>query len=396
MTAMLNKDRPPDDSHVAFGNRLRQMRLASRDPQDDRPLTQERLADCVSATLGIDPPIEGKMIGYWERGARRIRHDRRDLLVGLVVVLAQCGGVSSPQQADEWLRCGGYAPLDRHERRRVNPAWVEGDLMPFQPIEVEIESRFSPLPLPALATGFDWRRWLGMADIDEHMDLSWRGRAIVFVSRVLARITPQSLLWLLLTVFALAVATPLLRWPLPAGQTRANAALLGVLANIVVPWCAAALTTADREDRFQLDEREVRRRLRFLKRTGAGVAWTSAYALLLMLVFLAYHFALAPLPYWLLWPLVAACVVWSHVAAARIPTDRYKMHGKRIDLATGDRLFSVIYLLFGVALPAVVYWLHDYLVTLPYAAWYVFAALLILALQALWNGRKATKNRASP
>lgn len=107
-----------------FGDLLRTYRLRSFVVGSKRALSQEQLADLLAQAIGIDG-LSGSTISNWERDKYQIHKDDRATLVGLVKVLHHCGGLPSTSVADDFLLAGNYRPLDRDERRQINPAWVD-------------------------------------------------------------------------------------------------------------------------------------------------------------------------------------------------------------------------------------------------------------------------------
>jgi len=107
---------------ASFSEQLRILRRNSTDPQRGGPLTQEHLAELLGARLdrGSWPPPN--TISNWERGASRLdANDDRKVLVAILQVLAEGGGVSNIAVADDWLRAGGYASLSPQEIGTVFP-----------------------------------------------------------------------------------------------------------------------------------------------------------------------------------------------------------------------------------------------------------------------------------
>jgi hypothetical protein len=99
-----------------FATLLGRARRNARDPERGGSLTQERFAELLAQEPAIRRTI-GKTISNWERGrAQPHRHDRSTLRA-IVSVLLRCAGLSSLDEANELLRCGGYAPLSQEEFR---------------------------------------------------------------------------------------------------------------------------------------------------------------------------------------------------------------------------------------------------------------------------------------
>ncbi|MCB8944025.1 MAG: tetratricopeptide repeat protein [Ardenticatenaceae bacterium] len=106
----------------AFGVLLRRHRLQCRDLHTGRPLTQERLAELLSLQAGIEG-YSGSTVSNWERGLNQIRRDDRAVLVALVAVLHQRGGLQTQEEANQFLLAGNYRPLDKEELVQVDAHW---------------------------------------------------------------------------------------------------------------------------------------------------------------------------------------------------------------------------------------------------------------------------------
>ncbi len=124
----------------SFGLLLSKYRRRCLDPLRGGMLTQERLAELLEHEANISG-YTGIRISNWERGQETIRHDNRELLVGLIIILHRHGGFSSLQEANELLFAGGYRDLDEAEIGQVNGHWLE------QPTTIAPErANASPVP----------------------------------------------------------------------------------------------------------------------------------------------------------------------------------------------------------------------------------------------------------
>lgn len=110
-----------------FGQLLKTYRLQCRELQNRHLLTQEYLAERLSYESGV-AGYSGSTISNWERGLNQIRRDDRHVLVGLVKVLYEAGGIKTLQEANGLLLAGNYRPLDDDEVDQVNPNWKQANL----------------------------------------------------------------------------------------------------------------------------------------------------------------------------------------------------------------------------------------------------------------------------
>ena len=97
-----------------FANVLRRARRSARDPERGGPLTQERFAELLGQQLGT-AGTTATTVSNWERGRTQPHRHERKTLCAVVTVLLACNGLSTLEQANELLRCGGYAPLSQDE-----------------------------------------------------------------------------------------------------------------------------------------------------------------------------------------------------------------------------------------------------------------------------------------
>lgn len=114
------------DKQMSFGDLLRKYRKQSDDPVMGGQLTQARLAELLEFMADL-PGYTGVRVSNWERGGDKgetIRHDHRELLVGLIKVLHQCNGIISLQEANNWLAVGDYRDLNKAEIQVIDAAWL--------------------------------------------------------------------------------------------------------------------------------------------------------------------------------------------------------------------------------------------------------------------------------
>ncbi len=119
---------------TTFGKVLRRARNASKHPETNKRLTQERMAELLGEVTGLHH--ERESISQWERDVHRIHNADRQLLVSIIRVLHDCGGITSLEEANALLSAGVYMALDEQELRNVNPEWkmptVNNFLFPAQ------------------------------------------------------------------------------------------------------------------------------------------------------------------------------------------------------------------------------------------------------------------------
>ena len=104
----------------SFGAILRLYRRQCQDPLRGGPLTQVRLGELLGHYLG-DLGYSGAAVSDWERNKSKISEDDRLVLVSLIRVLYEYGGLKTPEEADELLFAGNYRALNAAERQQLFP-----------------------------------------------------------------------------------------------------------------------------------------------------------------------------------------------------------------------------------------------------------------------------------
>ena len=102
----------------SFGELLRAARNKAFDDERDKRLTQGRLGELIGQELWITA-YTATMVSYWESNKNQIHKDDRSLLVSLIKVLHECGGLPTANEANELLRAGNYRTLNAQEQRKI-------------------------------------------------------------------------------------------------------------------------------------------------------------------------------------------------------------------------------------------------------------------------------------
>lgn len=136
----------------AFGILLKKCRHQSRDRNSGRPLTQERLAELLSLQANIEG-YSGSTVSNWERGLNQIRRDDRHILVALITVLHQAGGIKTQDIANQLLFAGNYRPLDEAELMQIDPHWHLPNI--DEPFSLATQEAMLPAPSYTRLFGVD-------------------------------------------------------------------------------------------------------------------------------------------------------------------------------------------------------------------------------------------------
>ena len=250
---------------------------------------------------------------------------------------------------------------------------------------------FSPSPILSTETVLAYfRSFFYWPEAPDHMRSSWAGRAIWTLSALTGRMTPQgwfaaSLSLALWIVTAWAVA-PFYRWPLADERARLLACVQFAAAAILAPLAIAAVTRPDYDTLIIRETWRPRLTLLLLKSAGALVGFGAFAGVLLLVAMAVYYVTLGSLPVAVWWLLAAVPLLWSHIAARRIPADRYKMYGHKPQMHAADKWFLVAFLLIGPLLATFVFLWYSFLSQ----RWMGVVLLLVIAFIA-WRERRADK-----
>lgn len=95
--------------YKSFGRGLRVFRLKAN-------LTQTRFGELLGNQLGMDG-YSAAAISSWERDRTFINARDRYLLIKIVKILIEQGGITTPHEANQLLTSGGFSTLDTEETR---------------------------------------------------------------------------------------------------------------------------------------------------------------------------------------------------------------------------------------------------------------------------------------
>lgn len=116
----------PAPKRSKFGEKLQAARRRGKDPDTGGLLTQERFAELL-ARVCDQSGYSHVDVSRWEKGLKGgkiIRHDARPLLLCIIQILYQCGGLQSLAEANDLLVAGEYRLLDGAEIERIAHAWL--------------------------------------------------------------------------------------------------------------------------------------------------------------------------------------------------------------------------------------------------------------------------------
>lgn len=100
-----------------FGKQLRIFRLQSIHPVTGKPLSQQQIGELMQEELGIR--YSGTAVSDWELNKSIIHVNDRPLLISLIRILKQYGGIKTVADADAFLESGNYRRLNSSEMGKI-------------------------------------------------------------------------------------------------------------------------------------------------------------------------------------------------------------------------------------------------------------------------------------
>lgn len=326
-----------------FGDLLRVHRQKSA-------LTQQQVGSLLGEVLG-DHGFSGAAVSDWERGVSKIHADNRMVLVGLLCVLHQHGGIQTSEEANELLEAGNYRALDLKEQQRVFPdqtaprhqnreqtptsaiwAWMFN--IPIEEWQALLQ-KAQPGPEPV------WPRIL-VALLRQRLD------------RLHATHALHVLLWLWIGLAAWVLLIPSWRWWPFEDRGSAQLALVAyAVGTLVLPTCIAALVNTRDNPFWQKHGLANTWATRLYVHQGASIGFHVGYFGAFVLGLFRYNLGL---PFSNLSSLLALALplLLSYASAHLIPHNLFTAY-QRLRLSDG-----AIFFIFPLVGPGWGYFLFEY------------------------------------
>ena len=365
-----------------FGKQLREFRQQCNDKKSPHGrLTQEKFAELVGQDLGIS--YSGAAVSDWERGVSKIHADQRKVLISMINVLHQQGGIKTPLEANQLLDAGNYRALNPAESKEI-----------FQESAADLEAQQSHTECTENKSML--LNLMGMLFFDSPQEFrvmlataqdgpppAWP-RVMVATYRKFAEHISVSniltfILWVWVWLLAWALISPSLRWPFSNQNEAFSAVVIYAGGAIVIPAIAGALTNT-KHNEFWQKQLISELNLRLYTHQGASIGFHVGYFFIFMIGLLRYNLGLPSITWMDL--LAAAFPVVLAYASARLVPRNLLLAYKSLSLRNGAIFF--IFFLFS---PAWAYFLlnsYDVLLTKALGIFTVLMALtILLAMMAL-------------
>lgn len=302
----------------------------------------------------------GAAISEWELGKSQPRQDERPVLVALLKVLHDCGGLPSLEEANSLLEAGDYRALNAEEINKISAGWLRDDLSGGED---------APRAAGALWRELFWHPRQRAKDLWAQQNGAEGGSRelsqlpLVVVERLLRPWNSTRVLYLVAWVATWLVvwrsSFPLMDWPPASGDAARSAGLHYALGSSLLP-LAIGMLAYRREREIWRDRGQTGSGVFFLTSLGALAGFHVGYLSLFALRLFTYYLELNAIPRWLqavaaLWPTLLA-----YLAARRAP-HRFWRAFQELSMTEGDWALLILLLILGpivgLSFPLIYTWL---------------------------------------
>ena len=366
-----------------FGKQLREFRQQCDDNKSPHGrLTQEKFGELVGQELGIS--YSGAAVSDWERGVSKIHADQRLVLLSILRVLVQWGGINTVMEANQLLEAGNYRALSPAEAQTLFPDnTFEADSKPALLASEQIETVHKSDVTGNFLLEFSQAFQRIVAREKEGPSPYWPRVLVAIYRRFSDQISISSLfaflLWIWVWILTWALMAPSLRWPFSNQNEALFAVVMYAGGAIVIPALLGALTNTENNEFWQKQSIN-RSSLRLFTHQGASIGFHVGYFFIFMISLLSYNLGLQSA----IWAemLVMTFPIFLSYAAARLVPYNILLAYKNLHLKNGKIFF--VFFLFSPAWGYFLLQSYEILLTKSLGIVTVLiAATLLVAMMAL-------------
>ena len=321
-----------------FGDMLRAARQKCEYPKDTKSvLSQGRLGELLGMELGTRG-FSGAAVSDWERGVSKIHADDRRVLVSLLKVLHEQGGIKSLAEANELLETGNYRALNSAERKQIFPA--DGIDLSSSSFTAE-HSRQTLLAQLFIGTNAELRRLIARAQAGPPpvwprvLAALWRN----MTDHWSASSAAQAILWIWIWLLTWLLTAPSLRLSFANEEQASLDIRLFIAASVIIPLLIGLLTNTKDNPFWEGQKLGNARVTRLYVYQGAGIGFNMGYFFVLGISLFRYHLHIASSPWFELAAAVLPLVV-GNMAARLVPYNLWLAYG-RLNVVDGWIFFTI-------------------------------------------------------
>ena len=318
-----------------FGRQLHLFRQQTFNSQTQKPLTQQQFGEFLGRDLG-DGGFSGAAVSDWERNKSKIDADHRLVLLSLIKVLKQYGGVKSLIEANVLLESGNYRSLNQQERLAIFPE--ELSEQPSSNITQASNFHFFLESIHVLSPSELQQMFLAAK---KGPPPPYPRFLVALLRKSFSQITSthvfKAILWVWICFFAYLLTLPSLDWHSVTGENPLQAVGLYVVGSLILPLFVGAMTSTDNNSFWKEQDFPNSVVLRLYVHQGAFVGFHVGYFFIFLFSFLSSILELQPTVFIDLVKTIFPIAV-AYVGAQLVPYNLWLAY-KRLNLHDGGIFF---------------------------------------------------------
>ena len=321
-----------------FGNLLRNYRENCHDPLfPARKLSQARLGEILGYELGTHG-YSGAAVSDWERGKSKIHADERLVLVSLIKVLHDCGGLATLEKADQLLTVGNYRALDSRDAEQIFSV-TPGDSSSTAQPKPESSKSVTPYLIGNLffMTADEFQDLLARAE--DGPVPAWPRVFAALMRKAFEHVSFVTVVWLWIWLITWWLISPSLRLPFDNQETAVLAVMNYVGGTLIIPLMIGLLINTKDNVYWKKYGMEDSILLRIYTYQGAGIGFNLGYFFIFPFSLLRYYLHLGSAP-WIEIAAVTLGLVLGNMASRVTPYNLWRAYG-RLTLTDGGIFFVV-------------------------------------------------------
>ena len=373
-----------------FGRHLRKFRHQCNDPKSSQgKLTQERFGELVGAKLGIS--YSGTAVSDWEREKSKIHANNRPVLIAIVTVLYEYGGIRTIDEANQLLKAGNFRNLDSEEIERVFQNTIIEPNVEEPTTELKTSKPRTPSALGTLFSIPEAELQTLIAKAEEGPSPPWPRVMVALTRRFTDRLSVfqilRSIFWIWVWLLTWVLIIPSVRWPFLNYDIAWLAVVQYISGSVLVPILVGVLTSTS-DNKFWREQQGVSAlNFHLYTQQGASIGFHLGYFFIFMIGLLLYTFGWRSTS-WIELIFAAFMVVLGYASARLVPYNLFVAF-KRLSLKDGRIFF--IFLLVGPAWGYFFLETYDILLTRSQGIFIVLSSLtILLVMMALHYRQRGT------
>jgi hypothetical protein len=370
-----------------FGGELRKLRQRCNVPESPRgKLTQEKFGELIGIELGIS--YSGAAVSDWERGVSKIHADQRPVLISILKVLQQWGGVRTLTDANQLLEAGNYRALDNDEKQKVFGKIPE-EINAEPPTRKQNTSRsLFPLLLENIFSLSEDEYQQLITKVEEGPRPRWPRLLAAFMRKASDNwsLSLVDINWIWVWLLAWWLIAPSLRWPFENYQIGVIAIQRYIAGTLVIPLLIGLLVNTKDNEYWKQQSSANSKLVRLYTYQGAAIGFNVGYFLVFPLILIRYYLQLGS-SIWLEIVVVTVGLILGNMAARVVPHNLWRAY-ERLTLADGWIFFVVAFIgpMWGL------FFLEYYSILLSPVSGIITILLALTAVVTIsaWQARKRT------